>query len=237
MSSSNECGTITNKTSIRWARAVMFICPKVIETCRSAMRQRAAGRVPADFIPREVPCALTPSRVACHSVLHCCRSRSGRSWRTFGRRRRAIAPRRRWKAPSTRSITPGDDFFAYANGAWLKAAVIPAGKDRWSVRDDINEVTRRQIAAILDDARAATPGSLARRVADFRSAFLNDSAIEAKGIAPLAPMLAQIDDVGDTLALTRLLGRSMHADVDPLNYRHLHLIVGARTFRGAQHPR
>ena len=47
------------------------------------------------------------------------------------------------------SITPGDDFFGYANGAWLKAAVIPAGKDRWTVRDDINELTRRQVAAIL----------------------------------------------------------------------------------------
>src|SRR5262245_54079399 len=43
-------------------------------------------------------------------------------------------------------IAPGDDFFAYANGAWLDAAVIPPGKDRWSVRDDINERTRRQIA-------------------------------------------------------------------------------------------
>ena len=139
-----------------------------------------------------------------------------------------LAPRLLAQAPRDRAsstlestvdphIMPGDDFFAFANGAWLKAAVIPAGRDRWSVRDDINEVTRRQIAAILDDARTATPGSLARKVADFRSAFLNDSAIEAKGIAPLAPMLARIDEAGDTLALTRLLGRTMHADVDPLN--------------------
>src|SRR5215468_8584558 len=80
---------------------------------------------------------------------------------------------------------PGDDFFGYANGAWLKAAVIPAGRDRWSVRDEINEVTRRQIAAILDDARTSRPGSLARKVGDFRSALLNQSAIDEKGLAPL----------------------------------------------------
>jgi len=116
------------------------------------------------------------------------------------------------------STKPGDDFFGYANGEWLKAAVIPAGKNRWSVRDDINELTRRQVTAILDDASTSPPGSLARKVADFRAAFLNLSAIDKSGITPLAPMLSRIDRVHDKLALTRLLGSSMHADVDPLNF-------------------
>ena len=115
-------------------------------------------------------------------------------------------------------IKPGDDFFGYANGAWLKAAVIPSGKDRWTVRDDINERTRRQVTSILDDAGIARPGSLARKMADFRAAFLNESAIEQKGIGPLAPMLSRIDRATDKLALTRLLGSTMHADVDPLNF-------------------
>jgi putative endopeptidase len=114
------------------------------------------------------------------------------------------------------STNPGDDFFGFANGAWLKAAIIPSGKDRWTVRDDINELTRRQVAAILDDANTSRPGSLARKVADFRAAFLNQSAIEKKGLAPLAPALSRIDRVADKLALTRLLGSTMHADVDPL---------------------
>ena len=115
------------------------------------------------------------------------------------------------------SIRPGDDFFGYANGAWLKAAVIPAGSDRWSARDEINERTRRQIAAILDDAGSAQPGSLARKVADVRSALLNESAIEEQGIAPLRPLLSRIDQVDDKLALARLLGSTMRTDVDPLN--------------------
>jgi predicted metalloendopeptidase len=116
------------------------------------------------------------------------------------------------------SIEPGDDFFAYANGAWLKAAVIPAGRNRWTVRDEINDLTKKQVAAILEDAKTARPGSLARKVADFRSAFLNQSAMEAKGVAPLAPMLSRIDRAGDKLALARLLGSTMHADVDPLDF-------------------
>ena len=115
------------------------------------------------------------------------------------------------------AIAPGDDFFAYANGAWLKQVVIPPGKQRWTVRDDINERTRQQIAAILDDARTAAPGSLRRKVADFRTALLDQPAIDARGLEPLRPQLARIDATGDRLALTRLLGATIRADVDPLN--------------------
>src|SRR6476646_9609509 len=53
------------------------------------------------------------------------------------------------------AISPGDDFFGYANGEWLKTAVIPAGRDRWSVRDEINAITRKQLAATFDDAGSA----------------------------------------------------------------------------------
>jgi putative endopeptidase len=119
--------------------------------------------------------------------------------------------------PLAPTVAPGDDFFAYANGAWLKSAVIPAGTGRRTVRDDINERTRAQVAAILEDARSAHPGSLARKVGDFRTALLEQSAIEAKGVAPLAPLLAAIDRVADRPALARLLGATMRADVDPLN--------------------
>ncbi|HEY7027142.1 MAG TPA: M13 family metallopeptidase [Gemmatimonadales bacterium] len=114
-------------------------------------------------------------------------------------------------------IQPGDDFFGYANGAWLRATVLPAGRNRYSVRDDINERTRRQIEAILDDARAAPAGSLARKVADFRSAYLDQTAIEGRGLAPLKPMLTRIDGVSDRQSLIHLLGNTIYADVDPLN--------------------
>ncbi len=67
-------------------------------------------------------------------------------------------------------VHPGDDFDAYANGAWLEATEIPAGSPRWSARNDISELTRRQLAALIDAARARRPGTDARKVADFRAA-------------------------------------------------------------------
>ncbi len=115
------------------------------------------------------------------------------------------------------SIRPGDDFFAYANGAWLKAADIPAGKPRWDARTEITALTRQQVAQLLSDAGAAPVGSSARKLADFHAAYLNEAAIEAKGLLPLKPLLAGIDRVRDKAALTRLLGSGLRADVDPLN--------------------
>jgi putative endopeptidase len=116
------------------------------------------------------------------------------------------------------SITPGDDFFAYANGDWLKATAIPAGKQRWGARDELEELSRRRIAALLDAAVAAPAGSTARKVADFRAAYLNEAAIEASGLAPLKPLLDRVDNVSNKAELTRLLGRCMRADVDPLGF-------------------
>lgn len=116
------------------------------------------------------------------------------------------------------SIHPGDDFFAYANGGWLKATEIPAGRQRWNARTEIGELTRQQIVKLLDDASAEPVGSNARKVADFRAAYLNEAAIEARGIAPLRPLLDSIERVRDKAALTRLLGRGLQADVDPLNW-------------------
>ena len=116
------------------------------------------------------------------------------------------------------SVQPGDDFFAYANGAWLMATEIPAAKERWNARSEIDELTRQQIAKLIDDTAAAPAGSDARKVADFRAAYMNEAAIEARGLASLEPLLDRIDGVHDKMALARLLGSELRADVDPLNW-------------------
>jgi putative endopeptidase len=116
------------------------------------------------------------------------------------------------------SVHPGDDFFAYANGEWLRATEIPVDSARWTARNEINELTRQQLSQLMEDAAAAAPaGSNARKVADFRAAYLDQAAIDARGIAPLRPLLERIDGIHDKSSLTRLLGRALRADVDPLN--------------------
>lgn len=135
-------------------------------------------------------------------------------------RAQAIEARAPWALESgvDASVKPGDDFFAYANGGWLAATEIPAGKERWNARTEIDELTRQRIAKLLDDASTAAAASTARKVADFRAAWLNEAAIEAKGIAPLEPLLDRIERARDKTALTHLLGSELRSDVDPLNW-------------------
>ena len=126
----------------------------------------------------------------------------------------------------TGPVSPGDDFDAYANSPWVQAAEIPAGRSRWNARDEIAALTQRQLTTLLEDAAHAEPGTVARKVADFRAADLNRSAIEQQELAPLQPVLARIEAVRDKGGLARLLGSWMLADADPMNvgtYESAHL--------------
>jgi putative endopeptidase len=115
-------------------------------------------------------------------------------------------------------IRPGDDFFAYANGAWLQATQIPDGEQRWGARNEISNLTRRQLEQLVDDAAGAPSDSNARKVANFRAAYLDETTIEMDGVTPLAPTFGRINAIGDRAALTRFLGSELRADVDPLNW-------------------
>ena len=115
-------------------------------------------------------------------------------------------------------VRPGDDFFAYANGEWLAQNPLPAGQGRWTARQQIDAVTRERLDALMADVAAAPAGSEARKLADFQAADLDEAGIEARGLRPLQPALDRIAALGSKAALVRHLGRSLRADVDPLNW-------------------
>ncbi len=115
-------------------------------------------------------------------------------------------------------VLPGDDFFTYANGDWLAKTEIPADRSSWGAFAVMAETTNERIRKLIE-AAAADKGARgeARMVADYYTSFMDEAGIEAKGTAPLKPVLAKIDAIKDKAALTRALGASLRADVDPLN--------------------
>jgi putative endopeptidase len=117
------------------------------------------------------------------------------------------------------AVKPGDDFFAYANGAWLKKAEIPADRASTGPGDVLIEKTREQVRGLIQDAAKANPpqGSDAQKVGDFYASYLDEAAIEKKGIAPLKPEMARIDAIKDGKSLSSYLGTTLRADVDALN--------------------
>jgi len=118
-----------------------------------------------------------------------------------------------------KSVAPGDDFFAYANGGWIKATTIPADKAEWGVAAILIDQTRKQTVEIIQDPVNAGPGATpdARKVADFYASYMDEAGIEAKGLAPLKPRLDAIAAIADKRALARAIGETLRADVDPLN--------------------
>lgn len=122
-------------------------------------------------------------------------------------------------AAAANGIEPGDldrtadpcmDFFAFANGAWRAANPIPAGKQRWSRRLAAGEENRRQLTALLQELAARTDhprGSAAQQLGDHFAACMDEAAIDAAGLTPLAPLLAEIAAVGDAAGVQRTIRR------------------------------
>ncbi|HEX4389022.1 MAG TPA: M13 family metallopeptidase [Steroidobacteraceae bacterium] len=121
-----------------------------------------------------------------------------------------------------RSVVPGDDFFRYANGAWLKATEIPPDRSVWGNGAQLVELTSKRTADLIREAAAsAAPGSEARKVGDYYASYLDEATIDAKGATPLAQPLKQIDAIKDRAGLARALGATLRADVDVLNNTNL----------------
>jgi putative endopeptidase len=120
--------------------------------------------------------------------------------------------------PAAMKALPGDDFYGFVNGQWMASTEIPADRSAWGATSVMSEDTNARILKLIEAVPAdKTASAEARKVAAYYAAFMDEAAIEAKGGAPLKPILATIDAIGDKAALNRALGASLRADVDPLN--------------------
>ena len=123
-----------------------------------------------------------------------------------------------------KSVDPGDDFFLYANGNWLNATQIPADRSSTGSFLMAQERAEERLRMLVEEV-AGTPqdddtpeGMIAR----YYTAFMDQRAIDRRGLRPMRDdfrRYAAIDDVAD---LSRVLGRQMRADVDPLNATDFH---------------
>ncbi len=123
-----------------------------------------------------------------------------------------------------RSVVPGDNFYDYANGAWIKRTVIPPDRGGIGVFTSLADLSNKRTQALLEDAQKANApaGSSTRKIADLYGSYMNESALESKGLAPLRPHLAAIAAIRDKRELARALGESLRADVDALNNTNFH---------------
>ena len=82
----------------------------------------------------------------------------------------------------------GDDFYGYVNGTWAKNTQIPADKSNYGAFTALQDTSQQRVRDILDAAKS-DPNS---RIGNAYSSFLDEAAVEAKGLAPIQPWLDQI---------------------------------------------
>jgi len=92
------------------------------------------------------------------------------------------------------TVAPGDDFFTYANGTWLKNHPIPASESSWGIGREVQNGVYTQLRSISQhaaDAKAAA-GSAQQKIGDFWAVGLDSARADKLGAQPIQPELARI---------------------------------------------
>jgi len=138
-----------------------------------------------------------------------------------------------------RSINPGDDFYRYANGGWLREVAIPVGQPSYDTRAMLMEKTNQRVRELIQEAAASRSarGTVPQKVGDYYASFMDEGGIEAKGLAPLGDELARISAITNKPSLSAYLGTTLAGEVDGLttNADHIFGLWVNQGFEDASH--
>ncbi len=92
------------------------------------------------------------------------------------------------------TVNPGQDFFTYANGGWLKRNPIPNTESAWGIGNVVREQLYLNLRSINEQSAAtsAPPGSDQQKIGDFWATAMDTAKAERLGIHPLDGELARI---------------------------------------------
>ncbi|WP_353950657.1 M13-type metalloendopeptidase [Knoellia sp. S7-12] len=115
-------------------------------------------------------------------------------------------------------VRPQDDLFGHVNGGWVARTEIPADRGRYGSFDILRENAEQQVRDIITAVAEGNPetGTVARKVGDLYSSFMDEARIETQGVEPIAPLLTAIDAVTSPSEVMGLLGSLLRAGVDGL---------------------
>jgi putative endopeptidase len=105
---------------------------------------------------------------------------------------------------------PGDDFFRYANGAWLDRVQIPADKPGYSLRLAMTDVTEQRLHDLMEENAKKTepkPTTIEGKVGAFYKSFMDAARVEKTGPSAIKNLLTDIQSAKTREALAALMGR------------------------------
>lgn len=104
------------------------------------------------------------------------------------------------KANMDLTVKPGEDFYTYASGNWIKNNPVPAKETRWGSFNQLRDFNINAVQTILNEAatdKSAPAGSIERRVGDFYMAGMDSVSIEKLGYSPIKADLQKIAAISD----------------------------------------
>ena len=94
------------------------------------------------------------------------------------------------------SVKPGDNFYLYANGAWIKNNPVPPSKTRWGSFDALRQTSLDRLKLLCEDAaKNASGNSLYQRVGDLYAAAMDSAAVDSLGNKPIQPELERLNSL------------------------------------------
>src|SRR3989442_6185057 len=99
------------------------------------------------------------------------------------------------------SVKPGDDFFSYSNGAWIKQTEIPPEYSRWGAFNELIERNNDALHTIAEKAsKTPVDPKLApetQKVGDYYASGMDEKTIEAMRTKPLQDEFNKIEMIKD----------------------------------------
>ncbi|MBL0104735.1 MAG: M13 family metallopeptidase [Bacteroidetes bacterium] len=117
------------------------------------------------------------------------------------------------------TVTPGTDFFHYANGGFIKNNPIPDDQVRWGSFSILAENNKKNLHQIMDDAAAkkdAKKGSIEQLVGDFYTSAMDTINIEKQGATPIKGEMEAIDKLTDMTSVLAYVAKLQQWGSDPM---------------------
>lgn len=118
------------------------------------------------------------------------------------------------------SVRPQDDLYQHVNGAWLKSTEIPDDRPLEGTFTALRDGSELAVKEIIEDAaaRGAESTGIEQKIGDLYNSFMDEAAVEAKGLDPIRQRLAEVFATQTVADLVALSGRLFRADVGGLFY-------------------
>ncbi len=119
------------------------------------------------------------------------------------------------------TIKPGVDFFAYANGGWLKANPMGEEFSRYGAFEVLEKMNNERIKTLIEEISAKKDlkkGSIEQKIGDFYKSAMDTNAINSKGFDPIKPILAKVDALKSVNEIPALHAELNYKGIYPLFY-------------------